>query len=361
MTEQSGDGFEVPKTEAEKKPRNPRKKTEAKAAAKLLEALDFVGHAANPTSNFAFARHIRFINGWVVSYDGGMRAGHPVEEDLNLCPHFGHLKVALSKAGASLALSALDTGRLSIAGGKFKAVVPCAPPDAMPPVYMDNLIAPLDDRVKAGFAAVLRLAKDEADRLIEATVLLRANTVVGCNGNLMLEYFHGNDLPPGLVVPHAFAKAVSKIGKKLVGFGWNEGRSITFHYEGGAWIATQLGEGEWPGNVDQLLNVDTPNIEDCPKDLFVALDAVTPFSEDGAVHFHADKIKSTYASNGPEGPVYGASYDVTGLEGGHSFTGKLLKLAEGACARIDYKTHNDRIVMYNSEQNIRGVLMKRIG
>ncbi len=363
MTETTtGGGFSVPSFDDETKPktRNPRKKAEAKAAAKLLEALDFVGHASDITSNFAFARHIRFINGWAVSYDGCMRAGHPIEEDLNLCPHVGHLKSALAKAGASLALSALDSGRLSVAGGKFRAVVPCAPPDAMPPVFMDPSIAPLDDRVKAGFAAVLRLAKDEAETLIERTLLLRANTVVGCNGNLMLEYYHGNDLPPNMAVPQAFAKAVVKISNKLVGFGWTEGRSITFHYEGGAWIATQLGEGQWP-NVEPLLNADTPNLEDCPKDLFPGLDAVTSFSDDGAIHFHAGKINSTYANDGSDSPVYGAAYDVEGLEAGHSFTAKLLKLAESACARIDYKTHSDRIIMYNSEQNIRGVLMKRLG
>lgn len=359
----SGDGFSVPESEPEKpKRRNPRApKSEPKAASKLLEALEFVKSSTDVKSNFAFMHHVRFINNWVVATDHTMRAAYPIEEDLNLCPHIGHLRTALLKAGASLSMSALDGGRLSItgAGGKLKVVVPCMPPDAMPPVMVDNLIAPIDDRIKEGFKAVLKLAKDEAERLVEATLLLRANTVVGCNGNLMLEYWHGNDLPPGLNIPQAFAKAVASASQKLIGFGWTEGRSVTFHFEGGGWMATQLSEGEWPGNVDEILNTPTPEIEDCPKGLFDAIDAIMSFSADGAVHFHPDKLKTTYSKE-DGGTTYGASYDVPGLQAGSSVAAALMKLAKDAAVRIDYKSQDDRIIMYNPDAMLRGVLMKRI-
>jgi hypothetical protein len=367
MTSIAGDGFSIPETppEAEKKPRNPRKKAEPKAAAKLIGALDFIGHATEPKSAFAWKQHVRFVNGWAVATDGIMRAGHAIEEDLTLCPHLGLLRAALAKAGGSLSMSALDSGRLSVSGGGGRWIIPCAPGEALPPVMVDNNIAPIDDRIKEGFAAVLKLAKDAKDNddlpLHEATLLLRANTVVGCNGSLLLEFWHGNDLPPGLNIPQAFAKAVTKIAAKLTGFGWTEGRSVTFYFEDGSWIATQLGEGIWP-DIDPMLNAPASNLEPCPKNLFAAIDAIKDFSTDGAVHFHDDKLKTTYGNHDDEtgGAVYGASYDVDGLSALHSFSHKLLKLAEGACDQIDYKTHHDRMLMYNQSAWLRGVLTKRI-
>lgn len=357
----TGSGFSVPTFDDDKPktPRNPRKKAPAKAASKLIEAVDFISHASDPKSKYTWQQFGRFVGGWAMATNGSMRAGHPIEEDLTICPHLGLLRSALVKAGASVAMTALDAGRLSVVGGALRVVVPCAPGDTLPPAAGHPPIAPLDDRVKAGFAALLKLAKDEADTLYESSFLLRANTVVGCNGNLAMEFWHGNDLPV-VNIPHAFAKAIVSIPKKLTGFGWQEGRSVTFHFEDGSWLATQLKEGTWPEAIDRVLNADK-TLEDCPPKLFEALETIAEFSKDGAVHFHEDKLKTSYSSIDAEGnSVYGATYDVPGLIGGHSFTANLLKLAKPGCAKIDYTTNDDRLVFYNEEAMLRGVLMKRI-
>jgi hypothetical protein len=354
-------GFEVP-PQPEKKTRNPRKKAEPKASSKMLAALDFIAHASDGDDNAGFQRYARFANNYASASSWGMQAGHPIEEDLMLCPEIKLLRAALSRAGAALSMSALDSGRLSVSGANgFKAVVPCAPGEGLPPVLADRNIAPIDDRIRDGFKAVLACAREEAETVMETTLLLRANTVVGCDRHLLLEHWHGNDLPPNLLVPHRFAKAVTKIAAKLIGFGWTEGRSITFHFEGGGWIRTGLGDGAWP-DVDSVLNGPTPNYQDAPKGLFEAIKAVADFSKDGAVHFHDDKVKSSYLSDGQDGgPVYGASFDVDGLRGHSSFTGRLLKLIEPAAAQIDYETVPDRILFVNMATMMRGVLTKRIG
>lgn len=359
MTEETGTGFAVPEEAKPKKPRSPRKKAEAKAAAGLLEAINFVAPATDKDAKVLWQQHARIVNGWIVACNGSIAAGHPIEEDLTLCPHLDKLKVAVTKAGAALAMSALDGGRLSVNGAKFRAVVPCLPGEDLPPVMPDRNIHPINDKIKEGFKAVLPMAREEADAIHEMSLLLRANTVVGCNGQLAVEFWHGIDLPPGLAVPQPFAKHVAGIAKPLVGFGWTEGRSITFYFEGGGWVATQLMAGEWP-DIDSVLNVPF-NGQPAPKDLWEALDAIEKFSNDGAVHFFDDKLKSTYANSVDGGPVHGATYDVAGLRGTHHFSARLLKLAKAVAVSIDYETHDDRMVMYNNEAWLRGVLMKRIG
>lgn len=342
--------------EAAKPARKPRKPAAKKPAEGLMKALAFLEPATNDT--FDYQRYVRLINNWAIVFDGSIAMGHPIEEDLILCPHLARLKEALGRAGTTLAINATDNGRLSVSGASFRAVVPCLPGEALPPVMPDPNVAAVDDRLKEGFKAVVALAKDEADRVVEATVLLRANSIVGTNGQLILEYWHGIDLPPGLAIPQRAAKIIAKSLLPLVGFGFDEGRSATFYFENGAWLKTQLYAEAWP-DVDTILNAAAYPVE-CPAKLFEALDAIASFSEDGAVHFHNDKLKSTYANEGENGPVYGASFDVIGLQSGHSFTSKLLKLAQPAAKMLDYTTHSDRAFFYNVEDNLRGVLMKRM-
>lgn len=337
-----------------KKGRNPRKPKVAKAAEGLLSAIAFIEGATEDDNDFK--SYVRFTGGMLVAFDGSVAAGHPVEEDLAVCPHLKRLKEAVGRAGATLALSAQENGRLGVTGDKLRATVPCLPGNALFPVMPDPPIARLDDRLKAGFLATVALAKDEADTIHEQSVLLRANTVVGCNGALALEYWHGIDLPPGLAIPHKAAKVISKCALALEAFGWDEGRSVTFHFAGGAWIKTQLMAGQWP-DIDTVLN-KAAYLADAPAGLFDALEAILSFSEDGAVHFHEDKLKTTYASS-EGGTLYGATYDVPGLAKGASFSGRLLKLASPAAKQIDYSTHDDCMMMMNPEGSIRGVLMKR--
>lgn len=353
---------EEPKKETKaRKAQNPRKtKAAAKAAQGLVDALTFVEPAINDQQDYQ--QFVRFANKWAVAFDGSLAMGHPIEEELQLCPHLGRLKDAINKAGSTIAISATDNGRLSIAGDKLRAIVPCFPPENFPPVMPDVQCAVIDDRIKAGFDAVIKLAKDDAETVHEASVLLRANTIVGCNGQLALEYWHGIDLPPGLAIPQRAAKAVAKSKKPLVGFGFDQIRwaSVTFYFEGGAWLKTQLFAEQWP-DVDSILNAPAYPA-DVPAGLFEALDAITSFSEDGGVHFDNDKLRSTYANVGGGDAnelLYGATYDVPGLQGRHSFTAKLLKLAQPACGQMDYTTHADRAIFYNNEASLRGVLMKR--
>jgi hypothetical protein len=116
---------------------------------------------------------------------------------------------------------------------------------------------------------------------------------------------------------------------------------------------------EWP-DIDKLF--DAPCFPAAvPEGLFEAVAAIENFSKDGAVHFHDDKLKTTYDSYDildNAGPVYGATYDVPGLQGKHSFSAKLLRLIQPVCEALDYTSSDDRAFFIGG--NVRGVIMKRI-
>lgn len=358
---QTGTGFTPPAdTKPARKKANPAKGKAAKAAQGLLDALSFLEPATDDETKHG--EFVRFSNNFAVVFNGSIAMGHPIQEELTLCPHLARLKHAINKAGAQISMTKTDNGRLSVSGGSLRAVVPCLPMESYPPVMPDPNIAVVDDRIKEGFKAVTMLAKEDADRVVEASILVRANSMVGTNGQLMLEFWHGIDLPPGLAIPQKAAKIIAKANLPLTGFGFDWGRSVTFYFANGAWIKSQLYAEEWP-DVDAILNTVSYPV-DVPAKLWEGLDAIEKFSEDGGVHFDTDKLRSTFAhveGTTEDQLIYGATYDVPGLQGRHSFTAKLLKLSQAAAAQMDYTTHSDRAVMFNNAANLRGVLMKRIG
>jgi hypothetical protein len=178
------------------------------------------------------------------------------------------------------------------------------------------------------------------------------------NTTVLFEYWHGIDLPPwGFAIPKAFAAAIVKTPKKPTGFGFGE-RSVTIWFEDGSWLKTQLfNVSEWP-NIDKQFEY-TFFPSDVPEGLFEGVRAIERFSEDGGIHFHDGKLKTTYDNYRGEadGPVYGASYEVPGLQPGHTFSANLLRLIEPVVTMIDYTSVEDRAFFFGDM--LRGVIMKR--
>lgn len=336
--------------------RRPTKKARSEAASKLAEALNFIAPAYKEGGQ-PFQAHARLAGKMISATDGTFSAGHAVEEELALCPHIGRLIDALNKAGSSLAITENENGTLLVKGDKIRATVPCIPGSDLPQVMPDPRIATIDDRLKDGFAKLLPLLKAEAERVVEVSILLRANAMSSCNGTVIFEYWHGIDLPPDLVIPKTFAAAVAGCSKTLQGFGFSA-KSVTFYFEDGSWYKSQLYSEEWP-DVEKLFDYASYPAP-VPEGLFEAVKAIESFSKDGGIHFHEEKLKTTYDNYQDRGgPVYGATYDVPGLQSGHSFTAKLLKLIEPVCATIDYTSNEDRAFFFDGG-NVRGSIMKRI-
>lgn len=335
-----------------KTPRKPKQTTQAAA---LVEALNFASIATkNDGVIGSAAKHVRLIGKQVVAYDGQMSAGHPIAEELTLCPQIDQLSKALSKTGKTLTISETATGRLSIKGEKLQAYVPCAQAHDLPQAFADQAIAPADDRIKAAFKCCGTLASEADSRLVAASLLLRGGDCTGTNGAAILQYWHGVDLPPAMVLPKVFCAAVAAAKPHIVGFGasFNNGKvsSVTFHFEGGAWLKSACYADEWP-DIEKLWL--QPNYVEVPKDLFEAIDAVDDFHEAGHVTFANNAVQS-HAS-----PDIGAQYAVPGLQAGKTFAGKLMKQVAPFASLIDLNTYDDRAFFMGGEQAnpVRGIVM----
>lgn len=329
------------------------KKGEKKSnVSNLIAGLEFVLVAqreqGEPRQTHCVMQNIEGRN-WILASDGGLSAGCPIDDELNAVPHTRSLLKALKRAGdGQVTVVQLPSGKLSIRGGKFNAQVPCLPPDHVGITPPDPNIAQLTNDIKLAFAATYPLTNESAPEPRNAGVLLQSMTAVGTNGYCLLEYWHGIDLPPGLLIPKASAKAVAECKKNLVGFGFTD-RSVTFHFEDGSFLKTALFEPKYP-DYARILNVQT-NPWPIPPDFFTALDVVAEFSGNHLVFFDTNLMKSSKV----EGE--GATYEVAGLPGGMGFNEKYLNLCREHMLRVDFK--GDAIFFFtdNSRGIVKGVDM----
>lgn len=331
----------------------PKGSSNKKKTTDMQAALDFVSCAITENTEH-WKGSLQFREGFMLAFDGVISAGVKVSEEFAACPHFGHMKRVVERAALEGAnFTQLDVSKLAVTAGKFKAVIPCLDPAIMPPVVPDANIAPANDALRAGFEIIGPIVKENGLTVVEASLLLQGSSMVACDRILMAEYYHGNDLPPGLVLPKRFVNAIVATKKKIVGFGFTSGQTMTLHFEDGSWIKTQLFSEAWPSSWSNILNKGGSfTTADIPEGFFDAVAAVVPFSEDGAIHFDGNAIRSH------ETPGVGASYDFN-CPPGFSYSGSKLLLMKGRATKLYFSAEEKCAYFFSDNPPIRSALAQR--
>ncbi len=330
--------------------RQPRS-TKPETKSKLLTALEFVSCVTSPIGT-PYETHIGLRNKWAIAFNGIVAAGAPIDEDLIALPHGQTIVEALSKCEESFSLTQLDNGRLSIKSGKFKAIVPCLDPAIMQEAIPDPQIVGITNAFRDAVEAVGVLASENAQHVLTASVLMHGSSVVSTNRVMIMEYWHGLDLPPNVPLPKEFVKALVAQKKNLTGFGFSN-CSATFYFEDGCWLRTQLYAEQWP-DVSRILELQA-NLWSIDPNFFKALDAVKPFSEDGNVYSDTNLLMSHAENNG-------ASYEVIGLPRGFVYPIKQLMMMKPFVKKIDWMAsgiHDTSYCLVFYGDAIRGVISGR--
>lgn len=319
-----------------------------KKAVDLLEALAFIGVAG--TKDIApYNSHVRFINGWAIMSDGQVSAGFPVKgvDDLNCCPQLKQLKLALQKCGKTLSITQLETGKLALKGDVTAFKVPCLPLADMPDLEWDDPIAPCNDSLKASFLACGVLSDENATDFIEASIHMAAYVCSATDRKAAMQVAHENNLPP-VTLPKIFTNAVARMKQAIVAFGWTQDRSITLHFEGGAWLKTLVYADKWPiESVNTMLNVATSCVE-MPKELLEAIQVTSDFSDSDVVLLKDGQVQTHLTDN------EGAQYEVKFNGCDKQVNAYYFKVLGPYIARLDTTTYRDR--MFFDGPNCRGVM-----
>lgn len=320
-------------------------KREAETSA-LVEALRFISLAQKSDAKaFPCQHHCIMENNAVIGFDGNMAMCARIEENVSICPETFKFIDALIRCGQSFQLTQLDNNKIKIANAKFGVHVDCMARGDLPSIAPDPNIAPANDELKVALATVCSLANDKAEKFVETTVLVKAGSVAATNLFVMLEYWHGIDLPT-MTLPKATAVALTKIKKPLVGFGYG-GNSATFHFDDGSWLRTQLHSQAYP-DIGRVLDKQS-NAWPLPPNFYEAVRALEPFTnEQGTILFSQNALRTHSQEQ------TGAVHEVIGIPQNLRFKAKHLLLAEPHIKKIDF-LGKDGIALFFGDK-VRGAI-----
>lgn len=294
--------------------------------------------------------HISLRNGWAVAFNGVIAMGEPIKEDLATCPNGLLLKEALSKCGQGFSITQ-NEHNLLIKSDKFKALVPCLSLTELQPAFPDNPVAQIDDRLKASLEQVVPVALDE-NFLLTASVLIHSGTCTTTDRKVIIQSWHGTDLPPNLVIPRAVIKPLISNPKKLAQFGFSNS-SCTFYYEDGSWLKTQFFKEQWP-DINSILDRKSSPLS-IPENFYDGVKSLEKFSDTGFVYFDSNVMRS-HEEDGK-----GASYQVYGLPKGPVLNIKQLKMIEPLIKTADFLVpHADHKMTLFFGERVRGAIAGRV-
>lgn len=327
------------------RPRKPKADAPVTKSNDFVTALQFVQLVTRDVGTIN-ETHVHIKDGWITAYNGVLAAGHKCKEDIYACPQNKLIVEALTKCSENLSITQLDNNRLSIKSDKFKAIVPCVANDLLQVVTPDPACGTIDNRFKDAVDIVSTLTNENAQTIYGASILMNGKSVISTlSGLMIMEYWHGIDLPLGLVIPKSLVQVLSKIDKPLGKFGFSQS-SITFYYEDESFVRSQLYAEQWP---DVMHVLDQPSNQwPWPASFWDALVAVAPFS-DGLVYFGQGMLQSH-----PD-PHQGASYEVYGIPAGPVFSIKQLILIKNT-ETVDFISNN---MLSFRGNNLRGCIAGR--
>ena len=258
----------------------------------LLEQLRFVASILKPKGEPNETCCV-IANGAITALNPPLSVGILTQAAITANPPALQLLAALERCKDGYAMTetrgtvALTSGPLRVSLPTVQGLAPSAP-DA----YREALPGALFDAI----AQISHIADEDAEHVQSASICIEEGLVSTTNRNVILQAYHGLNMP-AMMLPKRFVKAVTdaigKFNKTIVGMGHGVA-SFTVFFDDNSWLKTQLMDAE-----------PLPYSKVCAKeggfkplpDIWEALDNVMPFrGNTDAVRFEDDAIKTDTAS-----------------------------------------------------------------
>jgi hypothetical protein len=311
----------------------------------LLAALQFVASVQPKRAINAFDVHCRMFGGKLVAMGGPLSAGIAIQEEIEACPNTQKLIDALKKCPEAVNLTMITNNELSVRSGNFQATVPCINQVDIPSIFPNLHPVSITMEFELSLRRVGEVVSERAKTVLQSSVQLRGGSIVGSNGDVILEAWHGLQLPDGPIVPKLFISAINKQrGKSLYSLGI-DGDSLTAYFPDGSWIKTALQRDLNFPDLPAYLTLPSNPIP-LPLGFFEAIERLAPFSRNGRLYFTDEGIcTDNYTKDG-------AINLCEGLPIGISFTIESLQLLAGLIDKIDFNV--SKRLVYFFGPNVRG-------
>lgn len=315
----------------------------------LLSSLKFVKGAIAKKEIIDGLTHVAIENGTVRSFNGFMALSSPIALDLNCKPKAAPFIKAIENCDDTVHLSMTKAGKLRIKSGGFRVLIECIEDGA-------NHVTPegefFDIDGESVYDAIKTLAPfvgTDASKPWSNGIMLNGQIAMATNNVIAIQYWTGSSFPCIVNLHRQFITEILRI-KKFPVKGQTDGRSLTFHYEDGSWIRSNLLDTNWP-DFNKILDVPS-NPKPLHEQFFEGLNVVKPFmTKDGRVFFENEMVK-THLYDEDEGAVF----ELKGLDLDAAFNLPMLQLLDGIATEIDFNA-TERYGYFQGK-NLRGVITR---
>lgn len=273
----------------------------------MLDALRFVAAAVAKKDYVQDLTHFRIKDGRVTGFNGVVALSSDIDVDLDIHPNAGKMLAAIKACPGTIALNMTPAGRLSVKSEKFKSFVDCLPNESTVFPEPEGETIDLGENFLPGIRALAPAMGIDASRIWAMGIKLQNQSMFATNNVMLVEYWHGTDIPLDVVIPDVCVKELLRINEAPTKVQVTA-NSITFWFGDKRWLRSQLIEPEgWPIAVmDNVLSQSTGEQLPFPAGFFEAVETLKPFLADAGTVFVAPSYLSTSRHEGE-----GTSIDVS--------------------------------------------------
>ncbi len=209
----------------------------------MLDSLKFVQGAVAKKDFVPTLTHFRIENNIVKGYNGSLALASPIDLDVTASPKGTTFAKAIKACKDTVSITLTSTQRLSIKSGKFRAFVECTP-EPFPDIEPEGPVIPMEPGLISVVKQLAPFMGIDASRPWALGMLFRDGSVFATNNIIVVERWLGFSFPV-VNIPAAAIKELIRINKDPISVQVCS-TSITFNFEEGRWLKSQLSTLEWP-------------------------------------------------------------------------------------------------------------------
>lgn len=283
--------------------------------------------------------HLEIRGGRATGYGGRIGMSTLIDCKLDVRPKAKPLWKALqaTKESDEVDLYMTGAGRLGVKQGKFKAFIDCIGQDEpMTHLLPEGPEFDVPEELYSALMALEPYMAIDASRPWAQGLKITADSIFATNNIVLIQRWHGSGIPVECIIPSDAVTALRKIGQVPRSIQYNEGISMTFHFENDRWLSTHLiaQDGGW-GRAEAIFdaNTNTEGMIEVPNDFYLAIDSLKDMlGPSRYIFLKGDRICTS--PNDEEG----ASIDIE-VPDGPVFHAEQLRSLQEIATRINFTTY----------------------
>ena len=320
--------------------------------ADLLSTLKFVQGAVARKNLVPEMTHFLIENGRIVAFNGRMALSSPIDCNIDCNPKATTLLKAIAGAEGTVTLTMTPAGRLRVASDSIRVLVECIE-RTLEPVLPEGTIVPLEpaqaETLVKAMAVVIDFIGDDAARVWTNGALFTSQSLYATCNVIIVQKWLGFDIVAHPInVPYEALNEVLRVKEIPNAIQYNA-NSITFHFESGRWIRSQLLPAEWP-DLNPILERPC-NASPLDESVFKSVEKVKPFLDKvGKIIFSAGEVRTH--DDREEGAHAEVNLDVDGI-----YAYDMFMRLRGVASHADLTTWPNPCMFYGDA--LRGAIIGR--